>query len=113
MKIVVVDDNRDMRRFLTRIFEDHEVIAYASADGLFEASLWEGVGATIVDLDLGRGRQTGIDLLTWLTAQGLGGRRVVFSGFGPHLGQGLRSVSDEVLVKPAPLRAIRQAALGD
>lgn len=108
----MIDDNRDMRRFLTRIFEDHEVIAYASADSLFEPSLWEGVEATIVDLDLGRGHQTGIDLLTWLTAEGLGGRRVVFSGFGPQLHRGLQSISDEVLVKPAPIHAIRQAVLG-
>jgi DNA-binding response OmpR family regulator len=113
MKIVVVEDDRALRKLIRRMLSDHEVITYSDADDLFKAEVWEGVDATVIDLVYRTGKYTGFDLMRWLKREQLGGRRVVLTGHDRLDAEVLRWFTEVVLIKPVDRKVLRRAVLGN
>lgn len=112
MRIMIVEDDRALRRIYTHILEDHELTIHSHADDLFNVKLWRDIEATIVDMVLKIGNASGLDLLRWLHEFDLGGKKIITTGWVQLDREVLNLLSDQVLIKPFDLDDLHKALEG-
>lgn len=100
LRVMIVEDDRGLRRIYEHILGDHDLYLHAHADKLFDPKLWDGIDATVVDMVLKIGSASGLDLLRWLHEYGLGGRKIITTGWTQLDREVLEHLADAVLLKP-------------
>lgn len=104
--VLVVDDDGDLAEILKLLFEDAGATCLTAAtledvEALGDRAL--GAGLAILDINLGHGQPTGVDVSRWLIAHGFRGRIVFLTGHAqdnPALREAL-APGGTVLSKPA------------
>lgn len=109
---MIIEDDRQLRRIYEHVLVDHDLYLHAHADKLFNPSLWENIDVTIVDMVLKIGSASGLDLLRWLHEFGLGGRKIITTGWTQLDRDVLEMLADVVLLKPFELDDLRRAVEG-
>lgn len=112
LKIVIVEDDRALRRIYDHILEGHRLELHSHADRLFDQRLWIDVDATIVDMVLKIGLASGLDLLRWLHEFDLGGRKIITTGYTQLDRELLDLLADAVILKPFDPDDLRRAVEG-
>jgi len=113
--VLVVEDDRDLREILNDLFlaegVRHCVVAASLED--VQALAAESLGAklAILDVNLGDGRPTGVDVLQWLRERGFSGAVVFLTGHAatdPRVLAASRMAGTRVLSKPISIDALAQ-----
>jgi len=116
--VLVVEDDDDLLEVLGLLFE-HAGVAHAGARSLAEVqALGDRIAeltAVVIDINLGGGQPTGLDVAAWLRAHGFRGRVSFMTGHAPDHALVRAAVSDdgEVLEKPIDTRALLRIARAD
>lgn len=101
MRIIVVEDDKELRRLYGRYLADHDVVSFADAERLMVHERWRGVGVAIVDLMYRSAKVSGFDLLSWLKDHEPAVRRILVTGGYADLDRAaLEGLADVVLLKP-------------
>lgn len=101
MRIIVVEDDPDLRRLYIRFLQGHEVISFSSAENLLTHQRWFAINVAIVDLMYKKAKTTGFDLLAWLKDEAPAVRRVLVTGGYKGMDrESLEKLADVVLIKP-------------
>jgi FixJ family two-component response regulator len=115
-----VDDDADLIEVLTQLFLDAGAAECVAAHSLaeVEAKRERALACTfaLVDVNLGRGKPTGLDVHRWLTAQGFAGRIVFLTGHAhsdPMVKAAAQMSGAKVLTKPIDADVLTSLAEGN
>lgn len=99
--IIVVEDDKELRKLYGRYLDDHSVLTFPDAEHLLAHQRWAGIDIAIVDLMYKKAKTTGFDLLAWLKDHEPQVRRILVTGGYANLDRtSLESLADVVLIKP-------------
>lgn len=119
MKVLLLDDDPDMCALMRETFEGFRVEdvtlcnSYQEVVDLGEKIL--GYDLVFLDVNLGLGHKTGVDVFNWMTQIGFKNRVVFFTGHArsyPLLVDALRRPRVGLLEKPASVAMIKKALYG-
>jgi DNA-binding NtrC family response regulator len=83
-KLLIVDDDQDLVSSMKELFEVAKEISCITATSLDELRVLENelmfCSLAIVDINLGHGKPSGIDVYRWLIKKGFSGRIVFLTG---------------------------------
>jgi DNA-binding NtrC family response regulator len=112
-ELLIVDDDEDMREALADLLQatyGRHVIGAADLDQLVALGHRAlECGLVIIDVNLGAGKPTGLDVLTWLRDHGYCGKIVFLTGHGrstPQVEQAHHLQNVTVLSKPLGVDAL-------
>jgi two-component system, NtrC family, response regulator AtoC len=111
MKILIVDDERNIRESIQRLFEIEGVAAATACDGRAAVAQLSEQAFDAVVLDLRMPRMDGQQLLEWIRGEGLRTPVVMISALGEvkDAVKALKSGADDYLIKPFdPAELIRR-----
>lgn len=115
--VLLVDDDPDLLDVMGMLME-HEGLGYIAARSLAEVqalgSALATISVAILDVNLGPGQPTGLDVHDWLRAQGVRSRIVFVTGHAPDhpLVQETAGGAHLVLAKPIASSALVRVARG-
>lgn len=119
MKILLLDDDVDMCTLMRETFEGFQVKDIAVCNTYQEVVNYGeriiGYDVVFLDVNLGLGQKSGVDVYTWLTEVGYQNRVVFFTGHArsyPLLVDALKNPQVGLLEKPATLAMIKKALYG-
>ena len=112
--VLFLDDDEDLRDIVVRVLADLDVAcdAFGTVDEL-KARVGhrpDGIDVAILDINLGPGRESGIDAYRWLRGHGYEGRIAFLTGHGrnhPLVVDALRAGDATVHDKPVTLGEFR------
>jgi DNA-binding NtrC family response regulator len=111
--VLIVDDDEDLRLALGDLIEDvgpNRCVGAASLDDVVSLGPRAlGCGVAILDVNLGAGRPSGLDVLEWLRRHGFEGRAVFLTGHASGSRQvrmALAIGGSPVLAKPLEIDAL-------
>jgi ActR/RegA family two-component response regulator len=111
--VLVVDDRESIRRSLIELLgERFRVVAVATFDAAIQATHETPPVAAVVDLNLGWGTTTGLDLIRALRNLNPKSRLVVFTGYvdADHRRQSRDAGADVIIEKPDTASVVRACA---
>jgi FixJ family two-component response regulator len=108
--ILFVDDDLDLlevfRAALSFTGHEHGIFAASLAEVKEQRAAVLGCSLAIVDVNLGRDRPNGLELVEWLRGEGFHGRVVFLSGHGaddPLIAKAAKVSSAQLIAKPIGL----------
>lgn len=119
MKVLLLDDDPDICNLMRETFEGFRVQdvticnSYQEVVDLQEKIL--GYDIVFLDVNLGLGHKTGVDVFNWMTEQGFQKRVIFFTGHArsyPLLVDALNRPNVGLLEKPATVAMIKKALYG-
>ena len=115
MKVILLDDDKELCSILSEIFHDLDIKDYKcfhSFSELIEATKESPVSEierALLDVNLGLNQPNGIDAYQWLIQHGFRGKTAFFTGHGrshPLMTEVLKLPNTRLIEKPAPVDAI-------
>jgi DNA-binding NtrC family response regulator len=117
-RILLLEDDDDLRASLRELLEllGARCMAVASVDEMKQKeSEALGCDVALLDINLGRGVQSGLDGYRWLGSRAFKGSMVFLTGHArshPLVEEAYKMSGVEVLEKPVTLDVLKQVALG-
>ena len=113
-RVLFLDDDEDLRDIVVQVLEGLEVTCDAVASVAEMKAALERSGkpidVAIIDINLGPGRESGLDAYRWLRRHGFEGRIAFLTGHGrthPLVADALRAGDATVHDKPISVAAFR------
>jgi DNA-binding response OmpR family regulator len=113
--VLVVEDDDDLREILSELLLDEGVRHCVKAKSLAEVETNAhdalGAGLAILDVNLGNGQPTGVEVCRWLRAHGFTGPIVFLTGHAAsdaRVAEALAMPNTRVLAKPIATDVITQ-----
>jgi DNA-binding NtrC family response regulator len=117
--VLLVDDDEDLRAAMEEVLRDIGVRRLVEAGSLRDVeNRREDVLAcqlALVDINLGYGQPTGIDVFEWFEREGFAGRVVFLTGHGsqdPRVQRAASLAGSEVVSKPLSTAKLRDMVAG-
>lgn len=114
-EVLFLDDDDDLRDIAVELFGAMGIICHTAATAAEVKNLFDAHGGAIdlalLDINLGRGQPSGLDVYRWLRGHGYAGRIAFLTGHGrshPLVGDALRSGDASVFEKPVSPDGLRE-----
>jgi DNA-binding response OmpR family regulator len=116
-RILIIDDDEDLCSIMSELLLMSGIKACVVARSYEELEAQRAAalecGIAIVDVNLGPGRKSGLDVYNWLRAEGFGGKIIFLTGHAlthPLVSAAAHTPNTQVLAKPIGISELQRLA---